>query len=328
MYKVQTKSVKVAAGQMWTSNLSKIRRSLKNVYHKCKIQHPDLIRYPTMSFYDCDRDGISTNEEMNLRVMLQDIKNAQINLLSQIADIVTAVSKIQEQTKLYQKQMESLETKVNVNEDKRCTLTNEIFSLKEDISALKKQVTELECQNSCSSSHCLEILEGEKGKEIMELLHKFIQTETLKNTLVSTESRINSAEPEEVPSYAGSPVHLKEKAISPKIKTLKTSSHQNVSRSIKKAKSNIYIYPDFSTWVKITFVHGGKWRFFLSATKLEEFIQWLLSRPVFLPEEPQIITQKYYPFARPIESLTTICLSVFNYIYYLFGSSDEEITRL
>ncbi|XP_037691038.1 coiled-coil domain-containing protein 54 [Choloepus didactylus] len=328
MYKLQTKRVKAAAGHMWTSNLSKIRPSLKNVYHKCKIQHPNLISYPTMASYDCDQDDISTNEEMNLRVMLQDIKTAQIKLLSQITDIVTAVSKIQEKTDLYQKQMESLETRVNVNEDKQCTITNEIFSLKEDINALKKQMAELEKQNSCSSIHCLEVLEGEKGKEIIELLHKFVQAESLKDTSVSTEFRSNSVEPEKVPSYPGPTGHLKEKAICPKIKTLKKSNHQNTSRSIKKAKSNIYIYPDFSTWVKITFVHGGKWRFFLSATKLEEFIQWLLSRPVILPEEPQIITQSYYPFARPIESLTTICLSVFNYICCLFGSSKEEVTRL
>lgn len=92
--------------------------------------------------------------------------------------------------------------------------------------------------------------------------------------------------------------------------------------------SNICIYPDFNTWIKLTFVRGGKWRFFLSATKLEKFIQWLLCRPAIPPEEPLVITQRYCPLTGPIVSLTTICLSVFNYIYCLFGSSKEEVTRL
>ena len=129
-------------------------------------------------------------------------------------------------------------------------------------------------------------------------------------------------------SYPNSTDHLEEKTISPQIKALKKSNYQNALRSFQKAKSNIYIYPDFNTWIKLTFVHGGKWRFFLSATKLEEFIQWLLSRPTLLPEEPQVITQKYCLFTGPITSLTTICVSVFNYIYCLFGSSKEEVTRL
>ncbi|XP_062944444.1 coiled-coil domain-containing protein 54 [Cynocephalus volans] len=328
MYKLHAKRVKAAIGEIWTSDLSKIRQSLKNVYHKCKIQHPDSTRYPTMTSYDCAQDGISSNKEINFTLTLQDIKTAQIELLSQMADIVSAVSKIQEKIDLYQKQTEVLETRMNVNEDKQCTKTKDILSVKEDIDALKKKVTELENQNSCSSIHCLEVLEGEKGKEIIELLHKLTKPETLKNTSASTDSEISSAEPEKVSGYPEPKDHLEEKKISPKIKSLKKSNHQNASRSFKKAKSDIYIYPDFNTWIKLTFVHGGKWRFFLSATKLEEFIQWLLSRPTILPEKPQIITQRYCPFTGPIVSLTTICLSIFNYIYRLFCSSKEEVTRL
>ncbi|XP_058411509.1 coiled-coil domain-containing protein 54 [Diceros bicornis minor] len=328
MYRLQTKRVKAAVGQMWTSNLSKIRQSLKNVYHKCKNQHTDSTRHPTMTSYDCDQDDVNTDEEMNLKVMLQDIKTAQIELLSQMTDIVSAVSKIREKTDFHQKQMEVLETRMDVNEDKQHTVTKDVFSMKENIDALKKKVTELENQNSSSSIHCLETLEGEKGKEFIELLHKLIQPETLKNTSASTDSEISSAEPEKVPSYHKPTDHLEEKTISPKIKPLKKSNHQNSLRSFKKAKSNIYIYPDFSTWIKLTFVYGGKWRFFLSATKLEEFIQWLLSRPTIPLEEPQLISQRYCPFSGPIASLTRICLSVFNYIYCLFGSSKEEVTRL
>lgn len=327
MYKLQTKRAKAAAGQMWTSNLSKIRQSLKNVYHKCKNQHPDSTRNPTLTSYGCDQDDISTDEEMNHTVMLQDIKTSQIEILRQMTDVVSTISKIQGKIDFYQKQMEVLETRMNVNEDKQCTITKDIFSMKEDIDALKKKVTELENQNSCSGIHCLEILEGQKGKEVMELLHKLIQPETLKNTLASTDPDISSAEPEKVCSYSKPTDHLEEKTISSQIKVLKKNNHQN-ALSFKKAKSNIYIYPDFSTWIKLTFVHGGKWRFFLSATKLEEFIQWLLSRPTIPPEEPQLTTRRYCPFTGPIVSLTTICLSAFNYIYCLFGSSKEEVTRL
>ncbi|XP_032262023.1 coiled-coil domain-containing protein 54 [Phoca vitulina] len=328
MYKLQTKRVKAAAGQLWTSNLSRIRQSLKNVYHTCKNRHPDSTRHPTMTSYDCDKEDISTDEEMNLIATIQDIKTVQIELLSQMTDIVSVVSKIQEKIDFYQKQMEVLETRMNVNEDKRCTITKDIFSMKEDIATLKKKVTELENQNSCSSIHCLEVLEGERDKEIIEQLHKLLQPETLKNTSASTDYGLSSAEPEKVPSYPEATDHLEDKTISPKIKTVEKSNHQNALRSFKKAKSNIYVYPDFSTWIKLTFVPGGKWRFFLSATELEEFIQWLLSRPTTPPEEPQLVTQRYCPFTRSIASLTTFCLSVFNYIYCLFGFSKEEVTRL
>ncbi|XP_008051426.1 coiled-coil domain-containing protein 54 [Carlito syrichta] len=328
MHKLHTKRLKAAAGQMWTLNLSKIRQSLKDVYHKCKIQHPNSTRYPTMTSDDCDQDGISSDKEMNLTVMLQDIKTAQVELVSQMTGIVSAISKIQEKIDLYQKQIEILETRMNANENKLCTTSKDNLSMKEYIEVLKKKVTELENQNSCSSIRCLEVLEGDKCKEIKEQIHKLIQQGTPKNTLASRDSEISSTEPEKVPSYPKSIDHLEGKAISSKIKTLKKGNHQNASKSFKKTKSNIYIYPDFSTWIKLTFVHGGRWTFFLSATKLEDFMQWLLSRPPILPEEPPLKTQRYSPFTGPIVSLTTICLSVFNYIYCLFGSSKEEVTRL
>ncbi|XP_003825101.1 coiled-coil domain-containing protein 54 [Pan paniscus] len=324
MYTLHTKRVKAAARQMWTSNLSKVRQSLKNVYHKCKIRHQDSTGYPTVTSDDCNQDDDSYDRKMNLPVVLQDVKTAQVELFSQMTDIVHMIPKVQEKTDLYQKQMEVLETRMNVNEDKQCTATKDILSMKEDIKALKKKVTELENQNSCSTIHCLEILEGERGKEITEL----IQPATLKNTLASTDMEISSAEPEKVPSYPKSTDHLEKKTISPQMKTLKKRNHQNASRSFEKPKPNIYIYPDFSTWIKLTFVHGGKWTFFLSATKLEEFIQWLLSRPTILPEEPQVITQRYCPFTGPILSLTTICLSIFNNIYGFICSLKEEVTRL
>ncbi|XP_020037912.2 coiled-coil domain-containing protein 54 [Castor canadensis] len=319
MYKFHTKRVKAAAGHMWTSNL---RKSLNKVHQKCKIQHQYSTRYPTMT----PHHGLSSDEEMNLTVMLQDIKMTQIQLLSQMTDTVNVISKLQEKIDHYQKQMEILETRMNVNEDKQVTNIKEILSMKKDIDTLKKKVTELEHQNSCSSIHCLEVLEGENGKEIIELLQKLIHPETL-NTSASKNSEISSAKPEKVPSYPEATDCLEKKIISSKIKSLRKSNQNNVSRSLKKEPS-LYIYPDFGTWVKLTFVHGGKWRFFLSATKLEEFIHWLLSRPTILPEEPQIIPQRDCLFSRPIGSLTEICFSVFNYIYCLFGSSKEEVTRL
>ena len=328
MYRLQTERVKAAAGQMWTSNLSKIRQSLKNVYQRCKNKHPDPTRNSTLTSYGCDQDDISTDEEVNVIAMLQDNKTAQIDLLGKMIDIVSAVSKIQKKTDFYQKQMEVLEARMNVNDNKQCTTTKDVFSVKEDIVALKKKITELKTQSSCSSTHCLEVLEREKDKEIMEPLHKLIRPQTSENTLAPTDFGTSSTEPEKVPSYSNPTDYLEEKTISPKIKFMKQSNYQETLRSFKKAKSNIYIYPDFSTWIKLTFVHGGKWGFFLSATKLEEFIQWLLSRPTVLPEAPQLITQRHCPLTGLIVSLTTICLSVFNYIYCLFGFSNEEVTRL
>ncbi|XP_036919225.1 coiled-coil domain-containing protein 54 [Sturnira hondurensis] len=328
MYKLQTKRVKTAAGQMWTSNLSKIRQSLKNVYPRCKNKHPDSTRNSTMTSYGCDQDDTSTHEEVNVIAMLQDNKTAQIDLLGKMIDIVSAVSKIQKKTDFYQRQMEVLEARMNVNDNKQCTTTKDVFSMKEDIGALKKKITELKNQRSCSSTHCLEVLEREKSKEITALLQNLIQPPTLENTSAPEDPGVSSAEPEKVPSHSNPTDYLEEKTISPQIKFMKQSNYQNTLRSFKRAKSNIYIYPDFSTWIKLTFVHGGKWGFFLSATKLEEFIQWLLSRPTIPPEAPQLITQRHCPFTGLIVSLTTICLSVFNYIYCLFGFTNKEVTRL
>ncbi|NP_001385789.1 coiled-coil domain-containing protein 54 [Rattus norvegicus] len=330
MYRFHTKRVRVAAGQVWTSNLHKIRRSLKNVYQKCKSRHSYSTNYPTTASYDCDQDTLSLNEEMSLTFMLQDIKTGQMELLSQMTDIVSAISNIQDKVNHYQNQMEALETRINISEDRQATSNKDILSMKEDINTLKKKMTDLENQNSYSSVHCLEVLEGEKGKEIAQLLQKLLQPETTKDTATSSDTVISSAEPEGAPSYPEPTDELKKNTMSsqPIITLKKTNSLQNASMGCKHVRPNIYIYPDFSTWIKLTFVHGGSWRFFLNATKLEEFIQWLLSRPMILPEEPQIIPQRDYAFIGPIERLATVCLSLFNYVYCLFGSSKEEITRL
>ncbi|XP_051006403.1 coiled-coil domain-containing protein 54 [Acomys russatus] len=329
MYRLHTRRVKAAAGHVWTSNLHRIRRSLKNVYQKCKTRHSYSTSYPATAAPHCDRDDLSLNGETSLTAMLQDIKTGQMELLNQMTDIVSPISSIQEEIHHYQKQMEVLETRINSSEDRQITVTKDILSMKEDLDTLKKKVTELESQNSFSSIHCLQVLEGQKGKEIVQLLHKLLQPERPEGTAAPTDTALSSAEPERAPSYPESSGQTKKRTTSPQTVTLKkNNSLQNSSVSCKKVQSNIYIYPDFSTWIKLTFVHRGNWRFFLSATKLEEFIQWLLSRPTILPEEPQIVPQRDWAFTGPIESLTTICLSLFNYVYCLFGSSKEEITRL
>nr|XP_004664038.2 coiled-coil domain-containing protein 54 [Jaculus jaculus] len=328
MYRSQTKRVKIAAGHIWTSNVYKIRQSLKSVYRKCKIQHPYSTRYPTVTSDDCDQDGACLSEERNFTVMLQDIKTAQVELLGQMTDIVSAVSSIQKKIDHYQKQMNVLETRMNINENKHITITKDILSMREDIGAIKKKVTELANQNPHASTHSLEVLRAQSGKEVIDVLHKLIQPETERDVASSEDTEVCAAEPEKVPRHSEPADHLEEKTMTPKIQTLTQRHPQNASVSFQKTKSNIYIYPDFSTWIKLTFVHGGKWTFFLRATQLEEFVQWLLSRSTTLPEDAQIIPQRGDPFTGPVVSLTTICLSIFNYICYLFGCSKKEVTRL
>lgn len=325
MYRLHTQRVEAAVGRVCTHSLRKIRRSLKSAYQKCKSQHSYSTSRPTTAPYDCDQDALSLNEEMNLTAMLQDIKKGQMELLSQMTDIVSAISSIQEKIDHYQKQMEALETRISISEDRQIAAIKDIVSMREDIDSLKKKVMELESQNSYSSIRCLEVLEGQKGKEIVQLFHKILQPETSKDL----DTEISSTESGRVSSYPEPTSQIREKTMSPQIETPKKNNNlQTASVSCKKVRSNIYIYPDFSTWIKLTFVHGGKWRFFLSATKLEEFVQWLLSRPTILPEEPQIISRRDCAFTGAIENLATICLSLFNYIYCLFGSSKQEITRL
>lgn len=186
--------------------------------------------------------------------MLQDIKRGQMELLSQMTHIVSAISSIQEKIDHYQKQMEALETRISISEEKQIAATKDIVSMREDINSLKKKVMELESQNSYSSIHCLEVLEGQKGKEIVQLFHKLLQPETK-----DLDSEISSAESGRVSSYPEPTGQIREKTKSPQIKTLKkNNSLQNASMNCKKVRSNIYIYPDFGTWIKLTFVHGGK----------------------------------------------------------------------
>ncbi|XP_036059359.1 coiled-coil domain-containing protein 54 [Onychomys torridus] len=326
MYRFHTRRIRAAAGRVWVSNLHKIRRSLKNVYQKYKTQHSYSTSYPTVASYDCDQDAFSLDEEMNLTATLQDIKSGQMELLSQMAGIVNAISNIQEKMDHCQKQMEVLEVRINTSEDRQSAATKDILSMREDIDTLKKKVTGLESRNSFSSIHCLEVLEEQVSKEFVQLFHKLLQLETPKDT----NPKISSAELKRVvPHYPEPTGQIKEKAMSPQTKTpQKSNSLRNASTICEKARSHIYLYPDFSTWIKLTFVHGGKWKFFLSATKLEEFIQWLLSRPAMLPEEPQVTSQRDCAFTGPIENLTTICLSLFKCIYSLFCSSKQEVTRL
>ncbi|XP_042540374.1 coiled-coil domain-containing protein 54-like [Dipodomys spectabilis] len=322
MYKLYTRRVRAAAGSLWNRNLSKIRQSFENIRQKCNIRHQCSARYPTVSSHESDEDELSLDEEKHITEVLQDIKTSQCDLLHQVTGMAIVISKIQKKIDHYHKQMEILQTRMNANEDKQDTITNNILSMKENIDVLKKKLTELENWNSCSNVHCLEVPEEEAGGKIIELFQKLVQPYAQKNTSISTDSETSA---EEVP-IPKSTHGLEESTISPKVKTPKRSNRENTSRNLQKAKSNIYIYPDFGTWIKLTFVQGGKWRFFLHATKLDDFVQWLLSRPTEQPEEPLITPQRESVSSGFIENLTKICLSVVNYFYCRFGFSEVEVT--
>ncbi|XP_043847191.1 coiled-coil domain-containing protein 54 [Dromiciops gliroides] len=322
MHRLLTKRVKAAAGQMWTTNNYSVQKYFKNDVQHCKVQPRTSVRIVSKATDAHPLDAFCRDGDMNLIVMFQDIKTSQDVLLSQLTDIVTAVSIIQEKIDTYQKQMEVIEMRVSVNEDRRSQMANDLLLIKSDVTVLKKIATELEAQSACSTLHCVELPDGEKSREIVELIHNVMGPTIPQNSLVTT------GELEKVHSMLGSRPQQDEKAGSQMIKILKENSQENIVRSLKKANSNIYVYPDFSTWIKLTFVHGGKWRFFLSATKLEEFIQWVLTMPAVFPGKPQLIAQKYYPFAGPFTCLTTLCLSAFNYLYCFFHSGKEQVTRM
>lgn len=326
MYKFHTRRVKATAGKIWTSNLSKIRKSVKNVYEKCRLKHPDFPGYPTETSYDGNQEDVCSGEDLSLTVMCQDVKTAQIELHNQMTDVVKAISKIQRMTDDSKKQIEQLESGLRVNEDKQCATTDVILAMKENIDTLTKKVTDLEKQNSCYHVCSSGYLEGKMEKDTIDLLHKFIQKKTL-NTLASTGHESTSVE-KVPPSYPEPVDRFEKKTASPKMKPLRKKKYPNSSRNVKGMKPDIYIYPDLTTWVKLTFIHGGKWGFFLSPTKLETFLQWLLPRTATIPEESQLTPKGECLLARPITSFTAICMSVINYIYCLFSSSKEEVTRL
>ncbi|XP_012890987.1 PREDICTED: coiled-coil domain-containing protein 54-like [Dipodomys ordii] len=327
MYRLYTRRVRAAAGSLWNRNLSKIRQSFENIRQKCNIRHQCSARYPTVSSHESDEDDFSLDEETHFTEVLQDIKTSQNDLLNQTTDMVIMIARIQEKIDHYDTQIEILQARMNANEDKQAAITNDILSLKENIDVSKKKMTELESWKSCSNMPCLEIPEEESREKIVELFQKFGQPDAQKNTSVSTDSETSTANPKEVP-IPECTHGLEKSTISPKIKTLKKSNRENASRNLQKAKSNIYIYPDFGTWIKLTFVQGGKWSFFLHATKLDDFVQWLLSRPTEQPEEPLITPQRESVSGGFIENLTKICLSVVNYFYCRFGFSEVEVTGL
>ncbi|XP_048191362.1 coiled-coil domain-containing protein 54-like [Perognathus longimembris pacificus] len=304
-----------------------IRQSFKNICQKCNIRHRSSSRYPTVTPHDSDEDDISLDEEIKFTEILQDIQTAQKDLLKQITDMTIVISKIQKKIDYYHKQTDILQTRINANESKQAIFTNSILSMKENISTLKKKMAELENLNSYSNIHCLEIPEEETGMKIIELFQKFVQLEAQKNTSISTDSNMSTANSTEVP-IPESTCSLEENPISPTGKTPKRSNPENTSRNSQKARSNIYMYPDFRTWIKLMFVQGGKWRVFLHASNLDEFVQWLLCRPTEHPEEALITPHRESLFGGFIENLTKLYLSVVNYFYCRFGFSEVEVTRL
>ncbi|XP_051847157.1 coiled-coil domain-containing protein 54 [Antechinus flavipes] len=322
MHRLLAKRVKTAAGHMWTTNTYSVQKHFKNDVQNCKVQSQTSIRALSKA---TDGRFFSRAEEMNLplAVMLRDIKTSQDVLLSQLTDLVTAMSTIQEKIDTYQKQMEVIETRVSMNEFRQSKMAHDILLIKKDVIVLKKIATDLEAQSACSTLHCVEIPDGDKNREIVELIHDVVGPTTQQNSPVAT------AELEKVHGMSESRAHQDEKTGSQMIKTLKENHLQEkTTRNMKKANSNIYVCPDFSTWIKLTFVHGSKWGFFLSVAKLEEFIQWVLTRPAVFPRKPQLIAQKYYPIAGPFTGLTTLCLSAFNYLYCFFYSVKEQVTRM
>ncbi|XP_048191385.1 coiled-coil domain-containing protein 54-like [Perognathus longimembris pacificus] len=326
MYKFHIRRVRAVAGSMWNRNLSKIRQSFRNVYQKCNVQHQCSASYPTVTSHDSDEDDLSLDEEKKFTEILQDIHTSQDDLLNQTTDMVIMIARIQEKMDLYDTQIDILQTRMNANEDKQAIITKDILSLKANIDASKKKMTELENWSSRSNMCCLEIPEEEAKDKIIELFQKIVQPEAQKNTSISTDSKMSTANPAEVPIPASSH-SLEENPTSPKGKTPKRSNPENASRNLQKARSNIYMYPDFRAWIKL-FVRGGKWRVFLHATKLDECVPWLLSRPTKHPEESLTTPHREPLFGGFIENLTKIYLSVVNYFYCRFGFSEVEVTRL
>ncbi|XP_036599243.1 coiled-coil domain-containing protein 54 [Trichosurus vulpecula] len=324
MLRLLTKRAKTVAGHMRTTNNYSVQKYFKNNVQNCKIQPPTSVRVLSKATNGRPINSFNRDEEKNLplTLMFHDIKTSQDVLLRQLSNVVTAVSTIQEKIDTYQKQMEVIETRVSINEDRQFKMANDLLLIKEDVTVLKKIATDLKAQSTCSPLHCAEISDGEENREIVELIHNVMGPTIQQNSAVAT------AELEKVHGTSGSRLHQDEKAGSQLIKTLKENSQENSVRSLKKENSNIYVYPDFSTWIKLTFVHGGKWRFFLSATKLEEFVQWVLTRPAVFPGKPQLIAQRHYPFAGLFTCLTTLCLSAFNYLYCFFHSTKEQVTRM
>ncbi|XP_074157197.1 coiled-coil domain-containing protein 54 [Sminthopsis crassicaudata] len=324
MHRLLAKRVKTAAGHMWTTNTYSVHEC-KNDVQNCKVQPRTSVRTLSKATDGRFTDAFSRDEEMNLplAVMFQDIKTSQDILLSQLTDIVTAMSTIQEKIDTYQKQMEMIETRVSMNEDRQSKMAHDLLSIKEDVIVLKKIATGLEAQSACSTLHSVEIPDGDKNREMMELIHDLVGPTTQQNLPLAT------AELEKVHGVSESRAHQEEKAGSQMIKSLKENHLQEkTARDLKKANSNIYVCPGFITWLKLTFVHGSKWGFFLSATKLEEFIQWVFTRPAVFPGKPQLRAQKYYPMAGPFTCLTTLCLSAYNYLYCFLYSVKEQECRV
>ncbi|KAM4818340.1 coiled-coil domain-containing protein 54 [Thomomys bottae] len=325
MYKVHTRRARAAVGSMWNRNLSKIRQSFQNVYQKCNIRHSCLARHPTMNSHESDEDDLSFDEETNFTEILQDIQTSQDDLLNQTTDMVIMIARIQEKMDHYDMQIEILQSRMSANEDKQATITKDILSLKESIEVSKNKMIELEKWNPCANIHCLEVPGKEAREKFNKLFQKFVRPDA-QNTSILTDSEMSTANSEEGPVPESS--HSLEEKKSPKGKTPKRSNPENASRNLQEAKSNIYIYPDLGTWIKLTFVQGGRWRFFLHATKIDEFAPWLLSRPTENSEEPVITLHRESLFSRFIENLTKICLSVLNYFYFRFGLSEVEVPRL
>lgn len=131
---------------------------------------------------------------------------------------------------------------------------------------------------------------------------------------------MSSANTKSKSTYPKPSDHLEEKSISHRAKTLK-KIHQNSLRIFKITKVKYFYLPrllfmdhvNFYSWRKVEIFF-----FFLLVTKLRE----LFSRPVLFSAKSQLLSQDL--FTRPFAKLITTYLSIFNYIYSLLGSSNEE----
>ncbi|XP_038622311.1 coiled-coil domain-containing protein 54 [Tachyglossus aculeatus] len=303
MHKLSFKNLKSTAENLWNSHFVRLRGSIKNGSRARSLN-------PTASLSkgveERPSQPLPRNEELDLAAAVQDIRTGQASLYEEMMDVVDLVAAMHDKFDAHQKQMEALGDRVRANEVGATKLDQYLCMLDQTINLFQEKAADLGGQCECPNAHWEEHPEEMEEREMMDLLHQILMP------IAQEEGPERLREP--------SAPNPGENRWDP-MKSVRQTPWENPAHISEQADAEIYVYPDSGAWIDLAFPLGRKWRVLLSATRLEELMHWILTRSSFL-EMPQ----QRSAFSGPIACLNTLCLSTFNYLYWLYLSLKERVT--
>ncbi|XP_001518708.1 coiled-coil domain-containing protein 54 [Ornithorhynchus anatinus] len=304
MHRLSFKNLKSTAENLWNSHFIRLRGSIKN---GSRARSPN----PTSGLSEGDEgrpsQPLPRNQELDLAAAVQDIRTGQASLYEEMMDVVGQVAVMNDKFDAHQKQMEALGDRVRANEVGATKLDKYLCTLDQTINLFQEKAADLGSQCECPGARWEESPEETEEREMMDLLHRLLMMPLAQEEAPDSQREPSAPTPGEdgwVP-----------------IKSVRQPPWENPALIPEQAAAEIYVYPDFGTWIDLAFPLGTKRRVLLSTTRLEELMRWILTRSAFLE-----IPQQRSAFSGPIGWLNTLCFSTCNYLYWLYLSLKERVT--